>query len=124
MSEIKELTCINCPLGCSIKVEMKDGEIVSVTGNNCNRGDTYARNEVKSPVRVVTSSVRVDGGERAVVSVKTREAIPKGKIFECASAMKDVTIKAPVKIGDVVVDNIAGTGVDLIATANVNLAVD
>lgn len=119
MSDIRELTCINCPLGCSIRVEMEGNEIVSVSGNNCNRGDTYARNEVISPVRVVTSSVRVEEGERAVVSVKTKSPIPKDSIFACVNAMKDVVVKAPVNIGDVVIGNIADTGVDLVATANV-----
>lgn len=119
MSEIKELTCINCPLGCSIKVEMNGDEIISVTGNNCNRGEIYARNEVISPVRVVTSSVRVDGGERAVVSVKTQSPIPKNAIFACTDAMKNIVVNAPVNIGDVILANIADTGVDLVATANV-----
>ncbi len=119
MSQIRELTCINCPLGCAIKVEMEGSEIISVTGNTCNRGEIYARNEVTNPVRVVTSSVRVKGGEQAVVSVKTKEAIPKDKIFAVADAMKDIVLDAPVAIGDLVLADIAGTGIDLVATANV-----
>lgn len=121
MSEIRELTCINCPLGCTVRVEMDGDKITSITGNTCNRGEIYARNEVTNPVRVVTSSVRVNGGEQAVVAVKTKEAIPKDKIFNVAEAMKDIILEAPVKIGDVVISNAAGTGIALVATANVNV---
>lgn len=122
MSEIKKLTCINCPLGCSLSVEMDGDKIISVSGNNCMRGDVYARNEVTSPVRVVTSSVKVNGGNRAVVSVKTKMPVPKDKIFECAAAMKDIVLNAPISIGDVVLDDIAKTGIELVATAKVDLA--
>lgn len=120
MSEvIKNLTCINCPLGCSLEVKLNGNEVVSVTGNTCPRGEIYAKNEVTDPKRVVTSSVHVNGAERAVVSVKTETAIPKGMIFDCVNAMRNISIDAPVKIGDVVSDDIAGTGVKLVATANV-----
>jgi len=121
MSEKRELTCINCPLGCSLSVEMNGSEIISVTGNTCNRGEIYARNEVVNPVRVVTSSVKVNNGERNVVSVKTKEAIPKDKIFDCVEQMKDVEVDAPVSIGDIIIDDVAGTGVPLVASANVAL---
>ena len=122
MSEVRNLTCINCPLGCSIEVTMEGSEILSITGNTCPRGETYARNEVTDPKRVVTSSVYVVNGERAVVSVKTEEAIPKNKIFDCVKAMRELKLEAPVAIGDVVTDNIAGTGIKLVATANVSVA--
>lgn len=118
-TEVKNLTCINCPLGCSLEVTMDGKEVVSVTGNNCPRGDIYARNEVTNPKRVVTSSVYVMNGDRAVVSVKTEEAIPKDKIFECVEAMRTLKVEAPVKIGDVILEDIAGTGVRLVASANV-----
>lgn len=119
MSEIRNLTCINCPLGCSVKIELENGVITSITGNTCPKGEAYARSEVTSPVRVVTSSVKVNGGNRTVVSVKTQDAIPKGKIFDCVKAMKDLEVDAPVQIGDILVENIAGTGIPLVATANV-----
>lgn len=121
MSETRNLTCINCPIGCSIKVELEDGKIVSVSGNSCVRGEVYAKSEVIAPVRVVTSSVVVNGGERAVVSVKTKEPIAKDKIFDCVDAMKDIIIDAPVSIGDIIIDNIANTGTPLVATANVGV---
>lgn len=120
--EKRELTCIGCPMGCALTVEMDGGEVVSVNGNTCKRGDIYARKEVTNPTRIVTSSVEVENGTLAVVSVKTKEDIPKGKIFECTRALKGVKVAAPVHIGDVVVKNVVGTGVDIIATKNVEKA--
>lgn len=120
--EIRNLTCISCPMGCPITVEMEGEEIISVTGNTCKRGEVYARKEVTNPTRIVTSTVKVRGGAADMVSVKTKEDIPKGKIFECVRALKGVEIEAPVHIGDVVVQNAAGTGVDIVATKNVQKA--
>ncbi|HJB82852.1 MAG TPA: DUF1667 domain-containing protein [Candidatus Mediterraneibacter intestinavium] len=117
--EIRNLTCISCPMGCPITVEMDGDEVVSVTGNTCKRGDVYARKEVTDPTRIVTSTVRVIGGKADMVSVKTKEDIPKGKIFDCVKALKGVEVEAPVKIGDVIVPDVAGTGVDIVATKNV-----
>lgn len=117
--EKRELTCIGCPMGCLLTVEMNQGKVISVTGNTCKRGDVYARKEVTNPTRIVTSSVMVEGGNLAVVSVKTKEDIPKEKIFECMKALKGVKVQAPVQIGDVIVKNVAGTGVDMVATKNV-----
>ena len=117
--EIRNLTCISCPMGCPITVEMDGDEVVSVTGNTCKRGDVYARKEVTNPTRIVTSTVRVIGGKADMVSVKTKEDIPKGKIFDCVKALKGVEVEAPVRIGDVIGADVAGTGVDIVATKNV-----
>lgn len=117
--ENRTLTCIGCPMGCAVTVEMEGGEIVRIGGNTCKRGETYARSEVTAPVRMVTSTIRVRNGRAGMVSVKTREAIPKEKIFDCARALKYVRVEAPVRIGDVVVQDIAGTGVDVVATKQV-----
>ncbi len=117
--EERKLTCIGCPMGCPLTVVMNGKEVVSVTGNTCKRGDIYARKEVTNPTRIVTSTVRVTGGSEAMVSVKSKEDIPKGKIFDCVKALKNVEVAAPVHIGDVLVKNVAGTGVDVIATKNV-----
>lgn len=119
MMEEKNLICINCPLGCMVSVWMEGGSVVRVSGNTCKRGEDYARKEVKNPTRIVTSTVRVIGGEAAMVSVKTKQDIPKGKIFECMEALRGVSVKAPVRIGDVVLSDAAGTGVDIVATKNV-----
>ena len=117
--EKRDLICIGCPLGCMITVEMDGGQVVSVTGNTCKRGDDYARKEVTNPTRIVTSTVRVSGGSIDMVSVKTKEDIPKGKIFECVKALKGIEVPAPVHIGDVILENVADTGVDIVATKNV-----
>ena len=117
--EKRELICIGCPMGCMLTVEMNGAEVVSVTGNTCPRGKVYAEKEVTNPTRIVTSSVRVSGGDRVSVSCKTKSDIPKGKIFDCVKALKEVTVAAPVHIGDVVLANVAGTGVDVVATKNV-----
>ena len=113
------LICIGCPLGCPLTVEMEGNEVKSVAGNTCPRGDAYAKKELTNPTRIVTSTVRVIGGRLAMVSVKTESDIPKGKIFDCVKALKEVEVTAPVKIGDVIVENVAGTGVNIIATKNV-----
>ena len=117
--ETRELTCIGCPMGCPLTVELNQKEVVSVTGNTCKRGEVYAKKEVTNPTRIVTSSVMVEGGNLAAVSVKTKEDIPKGKIFDCMKALKGVKVQAPVHIGDVIVKNVADTGVDIVATKNI-----
>ena len=117
--EKRELICIGCPMGCPMTVTMENGEVLSVSGNTCKRGDVYARKEVTNPTRIVTSTVTVEGGADVTVSVKTASDVPKGKIFDCVKALKGVTVKAPVKIGDVIVENAAGTGVDIVVTGNV-----
>lgn len=117
--EEKNLTCINCPMGCALTALMNGDEVIKVTGNTCNRGDVYARKELTDPTRIVTSTVKVVGGKSDMVSVKTREDIPKGKIFECVKVLRDVQIQAPVHIGDIVAANVADTGIDVVATRNV-----
>lgn len=119
--EVKELICINCPMGCPLTVAI-DGESLSVSGNTCPRGEDYAKKEVLSPTRIVTSSVRVNGGTIARVSVKTKTDVPKGKIFDVMKEIRAACADAPVKMGDVVVADCAGTGVDVIATKSVDRA--
>lgn len=116
----KELICINCPMGCNLSVEMEDGQVIQVTGNTCPRGKAYAESECTHPTRMITSILPVNGGEIAMVSCKTASPVDKDKIFEVMDALQGVTIEAPVKIGDVLVPDIAGTGVDIIATKDVS----
>lgn len=119
MRETRELICIGCPMGCPLTVEMENGEVLSVSGNTCPNGDKYARKEVTDPRRTVTSTVRILGGELAVASVKTQTDIPKNKIFDCMREIDKIEITAPVKIGDIVIEDVAGTGVNVIVTKNV-----
>ena len=113
------LVCIGCPLGCPLTVEMEGNEVLSVTGNTCPNGDKYARKELTDPTRIVTSTVRVTGGTLAMVSVKTQSDIPKGKIFDCVKALQAIDVPAPVTIGQVILEDVAGTGVAVLATKNV-----
>lgn len=116
--ETREMICIGCPLGCNLTVKI-DGENIEVSGNTCKNGERYARDEVTNPTRVVTSTIKVlDGGE-VRVSCKTERPIPKNKIFACMEEIKKATVKAPVKIGDVLIKDVAGTDINVIATKNV-----
>lgn len=116
--EQRIVTCIGCPLGCQITVGLSNGQVIAVEGNSCKRGAAYARKEVTSPTRIVTSTVRVSGGRDATVPVKTRTDIPKDKIFDCIRALQGICVQAPVEIGDVILEDAAGTGVDIIAAGN------
>ena len=113
-----EITCINCPVGCRLTVELENGEVKSVTGNTCRRGETYAKQECTDPQRMVTAVIPVEGASMPL-SVKTRTPIPKAKIEACMAALAAVKISAPVKAGSVVLADVCGTGVDVIATKSV-----
>lgn len=121
--EKRTLTCIGCPLGCAVTVELDNGEIINVTGNTCKRGDDYVRKEVTHPMRVVTSTVRVTGGELPVVSVKTGQDIPKEKIMDVMNSLADISVPAPVHIGDIILENAPQTGVNIVATKDVNVKI-
>ncbi len=117
MEEKKELICIGCPMGCPLSATMEGAEVVAVTGQTCKRGEVYAKKELTNPTRIVTSTVRLaDGG---MVPVKTASDIPKHRIFACVQQLKDITVAAPVHIGQVIVENIAETGVCVVATREI-----
>lgn len=116
--EIRELTCINCPMGCLLTVEMDGEEIREISGYTCPRGKTYAEKEVSNPTRVVTSTMKVVGGKKDRVACKTAQDIPKDKIFEVMKDINAAEAQAPVVIGEVLIRNVADTGVDVIATAH------
>jgi CxxC motif-containing protein len=112
----KEITCINCPMGCNLEVTYDADTIISVKGNECARGKDYAAKEMFHPERVVTTTVRIMGAAIAVLPVKTERSVPKAlgrKIVQAATA---ITVTAPVKTGDVVLANVLGTGVNIVAT--------
>ena len=115
----RELTCIGCPMGCALVVELDGKEVISVKGNSCKIGENYGKKECTNPTRVVTTSVSVTGGEGEVLSVKTESDIPKKMIYDCISALKNVVVKAPIHIGDVVLENVLNTGVNIIATKDI-----
>lgn len=113
--EKKRMICINCPMGCSLEVDI-NGENITVSGNGCKRGEEYAKNEIRAPKRIVTSTIRVENGERSMVSVKTDREVPKNMIFEVMDVIKKTRISAPVKIGDVVIENVLNTGANIVAS--------
>ena len=117
--ETRELTCICCPMGCSMTAEIENHEVVKVTGNTCPRGAAYAKKEITSPSRTVTSSVRVAHGKLLMASVKTKEEVPKERIMDVMEVVRNLTVEAPVTIGQVLVEDCAGPGVELVATRNV-----
>ena len=117
--EQRELTCINCPLGCQLTVTIERGEAAAVTGNGCPRGAQYARDEIRHPVRMVTSTVPVQSGELARVSVKTSAPVPKDRILAVMADIHRLTAVAPVRSGQILCPDLAGTGVSLVATKTV-----
>lgn len=115
-----EMTCICCPIGCALKAEVLADGSVQVTGNKCPRGAAYGEKELTNPTRIVTSTVRVAGRKDAVVAVKTASDIPKDKIMECMNALQDICVEAPVHIGDIILENVADTGVNIVATRGID----
>ena len=113
----RELTCIVCPRGCDLTVTIEDGKVISVGGNACRRGVTYAENECTHPVRTVTSTMACENG--AVVSVKTDRPIPKELVFDCMKAINAAKAPEGTKIGDVLIANALGTDANIVATQNV-----
>ncbi|HEC88069.1 MAG TPA: DUF1667 domain-containing protein [Thermoplasmata archaeon] len=114
------ITCIVCPIGCKIVANKKGDKIEIIEGNKCKRGEKYATDEILHPKRMVTTSVFVKNGEYPLVSVKTSQPVPKEKVMEIVKEMKRISLEAPVKCGDIIVKNVAGTDVDIIATRTVN----
>ena len=114
--ETRRLTCIVCPMGCQMEVTLQDGVPVSVTGNTCPRGDRYAREECVNPTRVLTSTVRAEGGRLPVVPVKTAAPIPKALLLTCARELARHRPEAPIACGQVVIQDLCGTGVAVVAT--------
>ena len=114
----RQITCISCPVGCQMDVQMRGSEVISVAGNACARGEVYAKAECTHPMRTVTSTVRVHGADQSVVPVRTRADIPKEKVRECMRALRDIDLQAPVHLGQLIVENVCGAGVDIIATAD------
>lgn len=112
---MKELICIVCPKGCHLKVD----ENLNVTGNGCNRGITYAKDELTNPTRMVTSTVKVIGGDLSRLPVVTSKPIPKNKIMEVMEEINKVKVTAPINVKDIIITNMLGLGVDIVATRDV-----
>ena len=113
--ETRIMNCIMCPLGCEMTVTIEDGAVTSVTGNTC-RGPKYAHDEVVAPRRMLTSTVQVKGGLLPLLPVVSKTTLPKERILDCAAALRQIAVKAPVTEGQIIVENILGLGVDIIAS--------
>ena len=113
---IRNLTCIVCPLGCDLTVEIENGKVISVSGNTCPRGKKYAESECVSPVRTVTSTVRCEDG--SLVSVKTSTPIPKDKMLDCIKIINNHVAHLPICVGDVIIKDVYGS--NIVATQNKN----
>ena len=107
------IICITCPKGCHLSVDEENG--YAVTGNSCPRGAEYGKNELLHPVRVVTSTVRIDGAMLPRLPVKTDRPLPKEKMFDCMELIDSITVQSPVKVGQVLAANILGTDVNIVA---------
>lgn len=111
----KELTCIICPKGCTVTVELDaEGKVERIYGNSCPRGAKYAENECTNPQRTVTTTLRCEDG--GMVSVKTDTTVPKDKMFEVMKQINGTIVKLPVKIGDVLIKDVFGS--NIVATQN------
>ena len=112
-----ELICIVCPKGCHLKVDV---ETFAVSGNSCEKGAEYGKTELKNPTRTLTSTVKLKNAALPRCPVRTSAPIPKSKMFDAMAVLEGVTLTAPVKIGQVAVENILGTGADVIVTRNID----
>ena len=119
MTVKKEITCIICPIGCKILLKIKGEECKIIEGNRCKQGIEYAKNEALDPRRMLTTSVLVIDGEWPLVSVKSSKPVPQEKIFDVLKEIKKTTMKAPVKPGKTIIENVANTDIDIVATKTV-----
>lgn len=108
-----ELICIVCPQGCHLKVDEENG--YEVKGNSCPRGAEYGKKELVNPTRVITTTVAIEGGIYRRIPVKTAGDIPKGMIFDIMEEINKVVVKAPIKVGDIIIENVLGTGVNVVS---------
>ncbi|MBQ7595329.1 MAG: DUF1667 domain-containing protein [Clostridia bacterium] len=112
----KEITCTVCPRGCTVTVTGEGSQIESVTGYGCKRGETYAAAEFTNPVRLLTSTMKVSGSESELLPVRSAKPVPKSMLFDCMEVIKNNAVALPVKLGDVLIADICGSGVDIIAS--------
>lgn len=113
---IKKLTCIECPKGCVLSVDIENCRVVKVSGNLCPKGEGYAISEVENPMRVLTSGVLTEGSPLRLIPVRTDKPIPKTKIMQAMDGIKKLRVKNQLRAGDIVKENFLGLGVNLIAT--------
>ena len=116
--ENKHFTCVICPIGCEIDVQLEDGNIVSTEGNKCAKSEEFVLQELKEPMRILTTTIRIRGAKWAMLPVRTDEPIPKRLLFRVIKELANIEMQAPVKVSDVIIGDIAGTGANIVATRN------
>ena len=117
---ILNMICVGCPVGCDIKVTARDKEVLSVEGNTCPRAVEFAKAEVANPTRVFATTVRVSGGKLPVCPVRSRQAVPKNRLFDISREIARLVVPAPLKEGQVILSEACGTGVDIVATRDLS----
>ncbi len=120
MREKRRLVCIVCPRGCAVEVQLENGQIQGLSGNQCKRGKEYAIAECINPVRTLTSTAKVLHGEQPLVPVKSEKPLPKGLLAECMKEINKIEVQAPVHMNEKLIGNILGTGINIIATRFIN----
>ena len=127
-TETLQFNCTTCPSECLLTVKVERGadghvpEVRSVTGNNCPRGDKFAHQELTCPMRVLTTTVAVSGGDEAQLPVRTAEAIPLALHAQAMDLIRGVVVEAPIRMGDIVLKNLLNTNIDLIASMDIDRA--
>lgn len=116
MKDKTALICITCPMGCRLDVTLEEGKVVSVEGQACKRGLTYAQDEINDPRRVVTTTVRILNGLHPLLPVYTERPFPKHQIFPLLQELRRITVKAPVCAGQVILADALGTGINVLAS--------
>jgi CxxC motif-containing protein len=117
----KNFTCIMCPLGCEVTVKSDEsGQITEVLGNQCIKGEKYAKDEFSHPLRVLTSTVAIEGAKFSRLPVRTSYLVPKDRMLDCMKEIQNIRVKAPVKLGDKMIENILGLNVDVVATRDLS----
>ncbi len=115
---IKNLTCIECPLGCILSVDVENCKVIKVSGNKCPKGEKYAVSEIENPIRILTSTILCQGLDLKILPVRTDQPIPKARIQESMAEIKKIRVNKPVQAGEIIAKNFLGLGVNLIATRN------
>ena len=114
----KEIICTVCPMGCHITVEGEGENVISISGNNCKRGEQYATTEFSHPVRILTTTIKTDSEKMPLIPVRSEKPIPKEKIKDCMKAIRECKVSAPVNVYDVLLENVCDTGINIVATGH------
>ncbi|MFH0887397.1 MAG: DUF1667 domain-containing protein [bacterium] len=113
---VKEITCIDCPKGCKLIVETDGKYVIKLSGNECDKGEAYAKQEIENPERILATTVLAQGLDIKMIPVRTNKPIPKDKIFAVMGVVRGIRVRKPVRVGDIVLENVLGLGADVVAT--------